>query len=298
MMDTNQVLHDIRIKLEKMYQNRVQAEQYARWTLETITGKRYTDLLIEPLVITADIQKKIDHWLVQLIEHEEPIQYLIGFVPFGQLQILVEHPVLIPRPATEEWAVRLFTEIQEKLGSDLKLRILDLCTGSGCIALLAASLFPYSEIIGIDNQEHAIILAEKNKADLNFSNVSFINADIKAYVSNETFDLIVANPPYIAHDDWLHLSPSVTAWEDYSALVADENGYGMIQEVIESARYLLRYNHELDDAEIPQLAIEIGSGQSDALNLFNNLNKFHSVSIINDYAGLHRLMVSRISKKQ
>lgn len=288
-MNSQEVFKSIADKLEKQYQNKIQAEQYARWTLETITKQKLAQLIANPTIITDALQAKINHWLVQLIEHEEPIQYLIGSVPFGDLEIFVKHPVLIPRPETEEWVIGLAANIKNLAGSQ-PLKILDACTGSGCIALFLASVLPNAQIIGIDNADHAIALAEKNKAHLKLANVSFVNADITTYQPNERFDLIVSNPPYIDHDDWLTLSPSVTAWEDYHALVADDNGYALIETLINKAPELLKTDSIFGKSKIPQLVIEIGHTQGKQTLVLAQKNPAFSNSKINqDYAGKDRI---------
>lgn len=290
-MSFQEALHYISDKLEKCYTNKQQAQQYARWTLETITGQTITSLLSKATVITPEIKTKIEYWLIQLIEHEEPIQYLIGTVPFGPIEIFVKHPVLIPRPETEEWVMALASQIKKSIGSETTFTILDACTGSGCIALLLGFLFPKAEIIGIDTADHAIDLANQNKAQLNISNVTFLKADITTYQPEKQFDLIVSNPPYIDHDDWLELSPSVTAWEDYHALVADDNGYALIETLINNACNWLKNESIFTPSNDAQLVIEIGHNQGKKTLEYAQHNKnFKKAQINKDYAGKDRIL--------
>jgi release factor glutamine methyltransferase len=283
--------------LEKQYKNKIQAQQYAQWTLETIAQQTLAQLIANPIIITPLLQTKINHWTEQLIEHEEPIQYLIGTVQCGPLEIFVEHPVLIPRPETEEWVMSLASEIKNVMGNCQPLRILDACTGSGCITLLLASLFPKAEVVGIDNADHAITLAEKNKAHLKISNASFVKADITTYQPTKLFDLIVSNPPYIDHDDWLMLSPSVTAWEDYHALVADDQGYALIEILINKSSDWLKTDSMLAKSQLPQLVIEIGHEQGQkTLELAQQNPRFYDAKINQDYAGKDRVLYAFTSK--
>lgn len=290
-MNMQETLNYISEKLEKFYNNKQQAQQYARWTLETITGQPIANLISKPIIITSEIKTKIEYWLTQLIEHEEPIQYLIGTVPFGPIEIFVKHPVLIPRPETEEWVIALASQIKKNIGSETTFTVLDACTGSGCIALLLGFLFPKAEIIGIDIADHAIDLAKQNKAQLKLSNVTFLKGDITTYQPEKAFDLIVSNPPYIDHDDWLDLSPSVTAWEDYHALVADDNGYALIETVINNACNLLKKESIFSQSNSAQLIIEIGHNQGKKVLEYAQHNKnFKKAQINKDYAGQDRVL--------
>ncbi|CAG8785058.1 14217_t:CDS:2, partial [Acaulospora morrowiae] len=178
--------------------------------------------------------------------------------PFCDLEIIVKPPVLIPRWETEEWTHRLITRLMQffeksyltrlSQSSNSPFRILDICTGSGCIALsLARSLPPNScHIHGIDISSDALSLANINLENINkkrkFENhVEFLHLDIlqtpiseiKSFVQKATkynydeenefnqdngFDLIVSNPPYITHNEYATLDPDVRLWEDKCAL--------------------------------------------------------------------------------
>lgn len=149
----------------------------------------------------------------QQLSSNRPIQYVTGQVAFSNIEIGVEQGVLIPRPETDElvhWV------LQEQLGE--KLKVLDIGTGSGCIALALAKNLKESEIWGTDISDDALAIAEKNSKKLGL-NVHFLKHDILAergIPASPLFDVIVCNPPYILPTE--HLEPHVVDHEPHAAL--------------------------------------------------------------------------------
>ena len=170
-----------------------------------------------------------------------PLQYLIGNQPFGALEILCEKGVLIPRPETESITHHLAKIVSDRSVSLGHLRILDLCSGTGCISLLLHHLlarrFPYLEILGLDVSSIAVKLANKN-LDHNVAcgtlfrkarrDVRFEKADILATnepALNQPWDILVANPPYISPQSFLRdTERSVRKYEPTVALVPPSCG--------------------------------------------------------------------------
>jgi release factor glutamine methyltransferase len=293
-MNIFDLVQSISKRLAVVYKDTELAQQYAWWSLEIITSRSRAQLVAKGLIMLNQKEtQEVERWISSLVEHEEPIQYLIGTVPFGSLTLYTEHPVLIPRPETEEWALELFSEIQ-KLNLP-PLAVADLCTGSGCIALLAGTLLPEATIIGTDISDEALALAERNRKECALKTVTFTKGDLfSALNTTHTFDIIVANPPYIAHDAWLELSPSVTAWEDYGALVADDEGFELIEKIIVGAKLFLKQNHDLQKAQIPQLVIEIGHDQGDRTIACMQQYGYTNVQIKKDAAGKDRVACGSI----
>ena len=162
----------------------------------------------------------------------------MGSTPFAGLEILTQPPVLIPRPETEEWTVNLIEQLQGL--PDKKLQILDLCTGSGCIALALADALPQAKIFGTDISDSALALANHNKIHNHIPNVEFLRSDLFAQIPQKfTFDLIVGNPPYIDEQEWNNLDPSVTQSEDKHALLAADHGLALIKKIIAAAPIIL-----------------------------------------------------------
>ena len=264
---TIEVLHrSIEEKLSEKYQDPTLCNQYAWWILESITGQKKEQLLARNIDDLSDEQlKQLDQWLEKLINESMPLQYLIGSVPFLNLEILVEPPVLIPRPETEEMCVELIEQLKPLLNQ--KINILDIGTGSGCIALALAKAFPDAQVWATDISDEALDLAEKNREHNNIKNVSFLNSNVFNNIpTGLTFDLIVSNPPYVAPEEWKKLDDTVTHWEDRNALVAQNKGLAIIERIAKKAPSFLKKNKEMDRLEIPQIILEIGYTQGHAVS--------------------------------
>ena len=269
-------------KLEQRYKDPVLRQQVAWWILEAVTGERKEQLFTQKTFgLTEDQENQLSEWLDQLVDKQTPLQYLIGFVPFLDIEILVSPPTLIPRPETEEWVAIAIEELQELETPNLK--ILDLCTGSGCIALALADAFPQADIWATDISPQAIELATENAEHNEITNVTFAHSDLFEQIPDRVkFDLIVSNPPYIDNQEWNTLDPSVTKWEDKAALVADEKGYGIIKKIIDQAPSLLQYNEAIDKAGIANLWIEIGHEQGPETKKLLQQRGFSNVRLIKD----------------
>lgn len=266
------------------------AHQYAWWLIEHLTKQSRASLVANQTITLGDEQAgTLSTWLDDIVIHHKPLAYLIGSTPFIDLSILVEPPTLIPRPETEEWVNNLIAHF-----SPLKnepLRILDLCTGTGCIALSLAHAFPNASVVGIDIADSALALAYKNATRNNITNVTFVHSNLFAELPHSsTFDLILSNPPYIAHEERKELAPSVTSWEDHQALFADDKGLALIKAIINEAPPWLRTNTRMTQLGLPNLVLEIGHTQGDAVvNLFRQ-GGFDAATCLHDRAGRARVV--------
>lgn len=269
-------------------------EQYAWWTLESITGKKKITLIMAKTITLTDKQEaQLENWLDKIINEHMPIAYLIGNVPFNDLDILVEPPTLIPRPETEEWVVNLIAQLKTlKSGA---LTILDICSGSGCIALALAKAFPQSMVYALDISDKAIALGKKNAQHNKIKNVIFMQSDLFNELNTENlFDIIVSNPPYISFDEFQQLDASVSTWEDKQALVAADNGTAIINDIIEDAADYLKTNSEITGTKIPQLTIEIGYKQAKIVKDLMSSAGWIDVKIRKDLEGKDRIVTGRI----
>lgn len=183
----------------------------------------------EHLLNAAQINQ-LHHWIDEL-KAGKPLAYITGTKDFWTLSLNVNEHTLIPRPETE-----LLIETIDQLSLSPK-KIIDLGTGSGAIALSLAVLFPEVEIVGTDQSTEALNVAKQN-AELNqISNVTFIQSNWFEDIIDDSYDIIVSNPPYIdANDEHL---VNLT-YEPISALVADENGLSDFRLISQRASQFLK----------------------------------------------------------
>ncbi len=158
------------------------------------------------------------HWAAEYLKQYRPIQYIVGYTDFCGLRLHVEPDVLIPRPETEE----MVNHIKQ---TTHPATILDLCTGSGCIALALAAHFGDAEVVGVDISPQALSIAEANAA-ANQLQVTFVQCDIlhqEPTLLHSTFDLIVSNPPYVCDSERASMSPNVLDHEPSLALFVPDD---------------------------------------------------------------------------
>jgi release factor glutamine methyltransferase len=270
-----------------------EAQSIAWELLRHVTHKSRIQLLMEKEGVSDEQAEMLMQLIQKHLNDHVPIAYLTGEVLFGDLTILIRPPILIPRSETESWCYELI-ELLEPL-HDENLRILDLCTGSGCIALALAHALPQATVVGVDNDPAAIALAEENKERLVIKNCSFIHSDLFEAIDAKTFDIIVSNPPYIDIEERASLAPSVRNFESPQALFADDHGYAIIKKIIIEAPQHLRYNAALAATSIPQLLIEVGHTQADTVKAFMNSHHYATIQLWKDYQGHNRVVCARVS---
>jgi methylase of polypeptide subunit release factors len=189
------LVQEIAAQLASVYNDAALRTQYAWWTLQAITGQSHAKLLThDGIALTGSQQAELARWIEQLVEHEEPIQYLLGSVPFAGLDLAVAHPILIPRPETEEWVMHIIDQLHAHNVIDAPLRILDLATGSGCIAVALAHALPNAQV-------HASFSYLTQIGTGQCIACGDKNIIIIPILRQRLYDLI-ANPPYIGFDEW------------------------------------------------------------------------------------------------
>lgn len=231
---------------------------------------------------------KLEEWLSRRLQGE-PMAYILGEKEFWSLPLKVSAHTLIPRPDTErlveialEWAYKRL-EIQQTL------QILDLGTGTGAIALaLASELGDKAQITGVDFKSEAVSLAEINRQNLNFKNVTFFQSDWFSALENQQFDLIVSNPPYIDKDD-KNLKYGDVRFEPLSALVAEQDGLSDLQKIIKNAPLHL-YNKGA-------LILEHGWQQAQAVQQIFKQHQWDEIISFQDYGGNDRLTKAIVKAK-
>ena len=210
----------------------------------------------------------------------EPLQHLLGTVEFCGNLFLCDKRALVPRPETEQ----LVEKIADGRLQIADCRILDVGTGSGVIALSLATKFPEAKVTATDISEDALLLARENAARLGLQErVVLIKSDLLAAIDG-TFDLIVANLPYIPSGDRATLSREVLH-DPETALFGGERGTEMICKLIDAARAHLSAGG--------LLALELGIGQAGELSALMDEKNYHDIEQIRDYSGLTRFLFGR-----
>jgi len=259
--------------------------------------------------IPDTVLQEIDEF-VRRRSGREPLQYILGYTEFHGIKIKVGPGVLIPRPETEFLAEEAIKTVKRKASnppvppfskggkggitpdettSGLPLRILDLCTGSGCVALALANEFPDAEVYGTDASEDAISYARENGRINGIGNVTFLRGslfepimEILTADSPSPFDVIASNPPYIRSNDIRYLQPEIREWEPAEALDGGEDGLDYYRTIIPGARDYLK--------ERGSLILEIGIGQADAVKRMAKDAGFSDIEAMRDYAGIERIV--------
>lgn len=191
-----------------------EARAIVRMVMEERFGLTLTDFLLgKDTTLSADERKDFEK-IAQRLAEGEPVQHVLGFAPFCGHRFKVTPDVLIPRPETEE-LVRLACEIQPSAQT-----VLDLCTGSGCIAISLAKAMPEAEVMGVDVSSEALAVAQENASALEAGNVRFFHCNVLDWepASGQRFDLLVSNPPYVRESEAADMSAHVLNHEPHLAL--------------------------------------------------------------------------------
>lgn len=249
------------------------SSQQSWWLLEHLTQKSQAQLLIANRLTQSEIQA-LHNAISQLTIQQKPLSYIIGFVPFLDLKIQVQPPILIPRPETEEWVAKIITDFAP-YKNQIKT-ICDMGTGSGCIALALAKHFSHAQITALDINPQALKLAQHNAQINNIQNITFIQSDLFDQLSNNSaFDLIVSNPPYIDQKYLPSMDKQVTAWEDHQALFANDCGMAIITQILQNSSNFLQKNNALP----AQLILEIDHDQHEKVIDFAQRLGWHAQAV-------------------
>lgn len=293
-MNVNQLVAKLTHLFNQSFSDITLCQQYAWWTIEAITKQDQAHLIAsQKITLTPEQEALLADWCHKIIDQHMPIAYLLGMVPFNDIEILVQPPTLIPRPETEEWTTQLLSDLKKIHQKDIT--IIEPCTGTGCIALALAHGLPNASVWATDIALSAIALAYKNAQHNNVHNVTFLHGDLFDVIPTHVrADIIVVNPPYISEQEWQTLDQSVTTWEDKHALVAPHDGLAIIQKIIAQAPRWLQENQELSHRTIPQVMIEIGYNQADAVVALMQDAQYNAIHVHKDLEGKNRVVSGRI----
>ena len=231
--------------------------------------------------LTASEQAQYDEFLVRRVSGE-PLQYLTGHQEFWRRNFLVSPAVLIPRPETEHLIEETLSLVSHfHLGPQLK--IIDVGTGSGAIAVTLACELPQAEVHAVDLSPEAIEVARLNAQRLD-AHVHFALSDVLTSVTRDgSFDFVVSNPPYVGLNEADKVQEVVKNYEPQIALFAGDDGLDVIRRLIPQAHENLRPGG--------WLLMEIGYSQSPSVMAL--LTGWHSVHPVPDLAGIPRIIAAR-----
>jgi len=212
----------------------------------------------------------------------EPYQYIVGDVEFYGLKFFVDENVLIPRQETEI----LIETIIGKYPKEEELKIFDIGTGSGNIPISLAMNLPESKVISIDISQDAINVAEQNRELHNLeSRVGFINSNIltdKLEKYNNTFDVIVSNPPYVEKEEFKTLQKEIREYEPEIAVTDFDDGLKFYREISLKSQTLLKENG--------MLFFEVGKDQAEDVKKIMSQNRFKNIEIQKDLSEIDRVV--------
>lgn len=258
-----------------------EAELDARYILEYITGLNSAQYFIHSEDI---IEKNKAEEFFRLIERRSkriPLSYVIGTRDFFGLTFKVDENVLIPEQETELLVEEVIKHSEGK-------SVLDMCTGSGCIAISIALFGKPSKVAASDISEKALEVARENAKSLKAGEISFIQGDMFENVTDK-FDIIVSNPPYIETGEIDELMPEVRDYIPRLALDGDIDGLKFYRIISKEAVKKLNKNG--------RIFYEIGYNQSRAVAPILLENGFTDVKIMKDYSGLDRIVMAKLDEK-
>ena len=251
----------------------------ARLLVAYAVGKTKEEFVRDLRLYTSDENEQKIAALLQRRIAGEPLAYLIGEWEFHGLPIVVTPDVLIPRMDTE---VLVDAALRVLVGRKMNARILDLCSGSGCIGCALAHELPAARVVMVDISEEALAVSKENLRRNHQNRTICLKADAleKPPMGIGTFDLIVSNPPYVASMDILTLDSSVRDYEPLGALDGGEDGLMFYRAIVRHWTQILRPGG--------WLMFEVGEDQADAVMALMTEEKYTDVTALEDTAGIRR----------
>ena len=222
--------------------------------------------------------------MVQRRLNAEPIAYILGEWEFYGLALQIEPPVLVPRPETEHLVSTVVNAVGKR-GS----RVLEIGTGSGCVSVAIATHAPNCQLVATDVRLEYVQLARRNAERHEVDDrIAFRYGDLFEGLgeSDWPFDIICANPPYVADSEWDTLSPVIRLHEDPGALLGGADGLDVVHRLVAETRDFLKPRG--------MLAMEIGSGHFDTLHRSLDSLGYEHIQPVRDLAGINRVITARL----
>ncbi len=261
------------------------ADREAWWLIQHALGLTGSGQLLDSARrVDGDGLAKVKALVVRRTARE-PLQYILGIQEFCGLDFEVNPDVLIPRPETELLAQEVIRRLPQSGGAT----VVDVGTGSGCLAVTLARAVPNATIVATDLSALALKTAKRNALRHRVDeSISWLEGDLLAPVSDvcrqRTVTAIMANPPYIRESEWSGLQPEVGRYEPRMALVAGPRGTEIHERLLDEAIPYL--------APGGYLAMEIGQGQSDDIRgMIGSRRAYERVEVVTDEAGIDRIMI-------
>jgi release factor glutamine methyltransferase len=249
----------------------------ARLLLEYVCGTDYNTLLVHGDRNVSPEEEKKYNELIEKRASRVPLAYIVGYQEFMGLTFNVNENVLVPNQDTETLAEEALRELSDGM------RFMDLCTGSGCVALSILNYTNDTSCVMTDISDKAIEVATGNRDRLGFSDrAEIVKTDLFPQDDDKKFDMIVSNPPYIRTDVIATLPPEVGKGEPYIALDGGQDGLIFYRRIIENAPKWLYTSG--------WLMMEIGYDQGDAVAGLMKDGGFHEVEVIKDLGGNDRVV--------
>ena len=255
----------------------------ARLLMQYVLNKSRQYVIVNDREELDNIKEKQYLEEIKILKKGVPIEHITHQKEFMKLSFFVDKNVLIPRQDTE-----ILVEEVIKIAKKINARkVLDLCTGSGAIAVSLAKYLPQAEITAIDISNEALKIAKKNAISNNVENqITFISSDMFTNLSEEKFDIIVSNPPYIKTNVIKNLDIQVQN-EPYIALDGGKDGLDFYKKIINESYQYLKYNG--------YLCLEIGFDQKiDVIELIENTERFTGTYSKKDLFDNDRMIVTRL----
>ncbi len=237
--------------------------------------------------LTGDELNRFKGYLKRRLQNE-PLQYILGEAEFMSLPFQVKPGVLIPRPETEILVETVLEKCKEKFHSEKIINILDIGTGSGCIAISLAKYLKQSRITALDKSAEAINVAFSN-ARINevSAQIQFLTIDLMKIVNSDKlsgrYDVLVSNPPYISAAELENLPKEIKQFEPEIALTDNKDGLDLFREIAQIASMLLKPSGFI--------AVEVGLGQAERVKNIFSTNGFSNVYIHKDLNGIERALL-------
>jgi release factor glutamine methyltransferase len=261
------------------------ADRQARWLIEHALGLSGVRQLVDrSRVVPRDEMARVDALVTRRVARE-PLQYILGTQEFCGLEFEVNPAVLIPRPETE----LLVQEVIRRLPQGMRPLVIEVGTGSGCVAVSFARAVPTAMLFASDLSARALETAKRNASRHGVdTNISWLEGDLLAPLARLNYyrrvTAIMANPPYIRDSEWSGLQPEVSRYEPRLALVAGPKGTEIHKRLLDEAVPYL--------APGGVLAMEIGQGQTaDICAKIETMSAYNRTEIVPDEAGIDRIVI-------